>query len=459
MRKVHATETNMIDETVARSDRLPDVVTRPTLRVLLLAYSISPFRGSEFSVGWNHVTYMSQFCDLTVLYGLAGPHMGDLEDVENYLRQNGEIPNVRFVAIRPPFIARLLNSPNRNGFMVYSFYMAYKVWHRAAAQKAQSLLANEPFDLVHYLCPIGYREPGFLWQFDRPYVWGPIGGMVPTRQLKGAPRSSASIWKTRLKNLTNAIQLRLSRRVAKALGRADVLVAATNENAEMIKTRFARDAKVVPENAIPDDWMPSEGADGQVAAGSHIRLVWVGSLDARKSPDLLIDALKRVPTEGWHLDIVGEGPLRDSLKCMISDAGLTEKVTLNGQISRSEVHNLMSRADLHIITSMNEANTTVVWEAMGSGVPTLSLEHSGMRDTLCDACGVLIPMSDYQKTCNAIASEIDRLICDPEELARKKAGALACAEAHLWSQRARTWLHIYDEAIVSHARNKPGAQS
>ncbi|WP_211340438.1 glycosyltransferase family 4 protein [Prosthecochloris vibrioformis] len=383
--------------------------------------------------------------------------MGDIEEIENYLQKNGEISNVRFIAIRPSLIARLLNSPNRKGFLVYSFYLAYKVWHRQAARKAQSLLASESFDLVHYLCPIGYREPGFLWQFDIPYVWGPIGGMVPTRSLNGAPRSTISIWKTRLKNLTNAIQLRLSRRVPKAIARADKLVAATSDNAEIIKARFGRDPQVLPENAIPNDWIQHEFKGGQTTVGSCVRLIWIGSLDARKSPDLLIDALKRVSASNWHIDLIGDGSLRSTLVTMIAAAGLGDKVTLTGLIPRSEVKKLMKGADLHIITSMNEANPTVLWEAMASGVPTISLEHCGMRDTICGSCGVLIPMSDYQETCDLIASEIDRFVNDSKILANKKSGVLSCAETHLWSNRANTWLKIYNEAIESHLSNKTRA--
>lgn len=459
MKNLTAIDGSMPELHTPVSSELPEGGTRRRLQLLLLAYSISPVRGSEYSVGWNHVTHMSKFCDITVLYGLAGPHMGDLEDIETYLQDKGELSNVRFIGIRPSLMAQILNAPNKMGFLVYSFYLAYKVWHRHAAREAQSLLAQEHFDLVHYLCPIGYREPGFLWQFDTPYVWGPIGGMVPTLHLKGATRSPAALWKTRLKNLINGIQLRMSRRVKKALERTDMPVAATSENAEVIQARFGRKAQVVPENAIPENWIPSEIESEQVTVASPIRLIWVGSLDTRKSPDLMIDALKQVSTKDWHLDLVGDGALRDNLKFMVDTAGLGDNVTLHGLIPRSDVQNLMAHADLHVITSMSEGNPTVIWEAMASGVPTLSLEHCGMHDTLCDICGILIPLSDYQETCKAIATEIDRLLREPETLARKKAGALACAKTHLWSQRAQTWLRIYDEAIENYARHKPSVAS
>jgi glycosyltransferase involved in cell wall biosynthesis len=144
---------------------------------------------------------------------------------------------------------------------------------------------------------------------------------------------------------------------------------------------------------------------------------------------------------------------------MITSAGLSDRITLHGLIPRSEVLKLMSVSDFHIITSMNEANTTVIWEAMGAGVPTLSLDHCGMHDTICEACGVLIPLSDYRNTCEAVAVELDRVIKEPEALAIKQMGVLACAKNHMWGQRAKAWLQIYDEAIKSHAMKKLGSRS
>ena len=45
--------------------------------ILVLAYAISPSKGSEYAVAWNYVTAMSRYHRLTVLYGTSGEHMGD----------------------------------------------------------------------------------------------------------------------------------------------------------------------------------------------------------------------------------------------------------------------------------------------------------------------------------------------------------------------------------------------
>ena len=56
-------------------------------KILVLAYAISPTRGSEYSVAWNYVQEMSKDNKLTVLYGASGDYMGDCEEMENYVNQ------------------------------------------------------------------------------------------------------------------------------------------------------------------------------------------------------------------------------------------------------------------------------------------------------------------------------------------------------------------------------------
>ena len=418
--------------------------------ILVLAYSISPERGSEYSVGWNYVTNMARDCDLTVLYGLAGPHMGDLEEIERFETETGGLENVTFEGIRPNALARLLNAPNRKGFLVYSFYLAYRVWHWQAARRARQIIAQQDVDVVHYLCPIGYREPGYLWQIDKPYIWGPVGGMVPTRLLKGAPRGWKARLKTAGKNLINAWQLRNSGRVRRALHRADVVIAATSENQAVMRDRFSIEALQFAENAIPDAWIDDAPSPAPRAEGAPLRLIWIGSLDARKSPDLLIEAVPAVPAIGWQLDIVGKGALSDKVAAMIAERGLQDRVTLHGHIPRERVQALLAGADAHLITSMGEGNPTTIWEAMAAGVPTVTLDHCGMHDVICEACGIRVPLGSWQETCDGLGAVLVRLLEDPALVTSLKEGTCRCRETYRWSHRRTEWRDLYQKAITHH---------
>ena len=145
------------------------------MNILILAYLLSPSKGSEYSVAWNYVTHMSKKNNLTVLYGASGNQMGDCDEMEDYIKQN-PIPNVCLIPIYPNKLANILNWPNRHHVLEYTFYYAYRVWHLQVYKVASELMETKHFDLIHYVGMIGYREPGYLWKLGLPYVWGPVGG-------------------------------------------------------------------------------------------------------------------------------------------------------------------------------------------------------------------------------------------------------------------------------------------
>ena len=175
--------------------------------ILVLAYAISPSKGSEYAVAWNYVTAMSRYHRLTVLYGTSGEHMGDTVEMERYIREH-PVPNVTFVAVAPSRTAERLNALNKRGIFVYSFYLAYRQWHKSVYRAARELVRKKHFDLIHYVGPIGYREPGYLWKLDLPYVWGPIGGTRnPSFRLLGAVSTFPGLCKLLFRTVANVLQL------------------------------------------------------------------------------------------------------------------------------------------------------------------------------------------------------------------------------------------------------------
>jgi glycosyltransferase involved in cell wall biosynthesis len=54
--------------------------------------------------------------------------------------------------------------------------------------------------------------------------------------------------------------------------------------------------------------------------GPDARFLYSGTLDSPRGVDLLLEALKLLPAQGWHLDITGHGPLEESISRFLSDA-------------------------------------------------------------------------------------------------------------------------------------------
>lgn len=411
-----------------------------------MAYAISPFRGSEYAVAWNYVTYMSKENDLTILYGMSDNHMGETHTLDKFLKENS-LPHVRFIEIKPNKLANLLNWPNRHNLLVYTFYYAFAEWQKCAYKMAKNLIQNEHFDLIHNVGPIGYREPGYLWKLGLPYVWGPVGGAnnVPWQLMKPMPLTGKL--KQAFRNVANTIQFHTKRRLKQALKATDVLLTATSENQRKFWEAYHKKSICLPENCITDNITLDESKFNNP---SYYRFIVIGTLDARKSVITLLKALTQVKQRNLlRIDIVGDGPLRVSLQRYASVHGIDNLITWHGQLPRNEAVKVFNSAHMHIITSVSEGNPTTIWEAMSYGVPTMSFDHCGMHDTLCKKCGILIPIAKHYEGCvGAVASAIEDLLGHPYRFRQLAEGVVGCAKCYTWNKREKFLNQLYDQLLI-----------
>lgn len=420
--------------------------------ILLLAYPVSPYRGSEYAVAWNHILNISQTNKITVLYGTAGDHIGDFKEMENYL-SNAQLNNVTFIPIKPSWRTSILNYLNVKNIFNYSFYWAYASWQAQVFHEVEKLVKRNKFDLIHFLCPIGYREPGYLWKLDIPYIWGPICGV------NNVPRQLLNITSTKgklrfyIRNIVNSLQFKYSRRLRKALEGVDLLLTATTETQEKFKIYHHKDSIYIPENAILEE--PQLCVEKFSNSNHKYKIVFVGRLDDGKACILLLKALTFIKNRNLiQVDIIGDGPLKGKLEKYVVDNNLDDIATFCGKLPRTEVLQKYKEAHLHVITSLSEANTTVIWEAMTNGVPTLSLDHCGMHDTICPKCGIKIPVTNSDQIVTDIAKEIDGLLENPHMFEKLAHGTIECAKKHMWEERAKRMNQYYDIAIERHKQQK-----
>lgn len=413
--------------------------------ILVMAYAISPYRGSEYAVAWNYVTHMSKNNNLTVLYGMSDNHMGETDTMEEYLKEHA-VNNVRFIAVKPNRLANLLNWPNRHDFLVYTFYYAFSVWQREAYNVAREISKAEHFDLIHYVGPIGYREPGYLWKLGLPYVWGPVGGVnnAPRQLMKHMPL--AGRMKQTFRSVANTIQFHTMHRLKKALEATDVLLTATSENQQKFRQVHHKDSICLPENCITGTITLDESKFNNPA---KYNIIVIGTLDARKSVGVFLEAMAQVRNrDKLHVDIVGDGPLRARLQGYDCEHGLDGLITWHGQLPRVEAVKIFNRAHLHVITSVSEGNPTTIWEAMSYGVPTMSFDHCGMHDILCSKCGILVPIAKRYEDCvSTVARNVDALLQHPERFRQLAHGTVECARKFTWAKREEFLNKLYDDLL------------
>lgn len=311
----------------------------------------------------------------------------------------------------------------------------------------KDIISKHHVDVVHYLNPIGFKEPGYLWKLDVPYVWGPIQ-TVANRPLPLYPALS-------LRGKINAVTrfvvhnalLYFSPRVRKAMKHADAIFTAVPKAHQDIKAIFHRDNIYLPENGIIEmnRTEPIE-YDGE----SDLRLIIIGSLIERKGVGILLNALRRVENRKWHLDVLGSGPLEGKLKSMAERYGLSHNISWLGNLPRFEVFEKLRAAHIHVISSLGEGNPTTLWEAMSLAVPTLTLDHCGMSAVVCEKCGIKIPIKAYEQVVNDMASQIEHFISNPERVASLSKGVIECAKKFMWDERIAIYDKVYEKLIGKH---------
>ena len=207
-----------------------------------------------------------------------------------------------------------------------------------------------------------------------------------------------------------------------------------------------KDSICIPENCITGNITLDETKFVNI---EKYHIIVIGTLDARKSVGIFLEALAQVQHYNLlHIDIVGDGPLRKSLQQYAIRHKLNEAITWHGQLSRAEAVKIFNSAHLHVITSVSEGNPTTIWEAMSYGVPTMSFDHCGMHDTICDKCGIRIPIAKRYEDCvTAIARNIDDLLAHPENFHQLAKGTVACAQHYTWAEREKFWNDLYDKLL------------
>jgi glycosyltransferase involved in cell wall biosynthesis len=220
---------------------------------------------------------------------------------------------------------------------------------------------------------------------------------------------NASTWKARLYPLRKAVTLWLERFAA--TGARFVVVHGERSYQKFLPIN--RDLiNVSPMIGITPDMFAFERGPG--SAGTDI--VFVGTLNARKGVDTLIDALGKAQNEVGRpitCKIVGNGDpiFVDGLSARIEQHGIGDKVQMVGRISSvPDIVAIYRSADILVVPSLAEGFPRVIYEAMSQGCLIVASDIGSISSVLTDGehC-LLVPPGDA----DALVRAIDRLRSDP----------------------------------------------
>lgn len=109
-------------------------------------------------------------------------------------------------------------------------------------------------------------------------------------------------------------------------------------------------------------------------------ILWCGRFLDWKHPDDAIRAAKKLSDSGYtfHMNFIGIGEMEETLKQLIKNYGLEERITLLGAMTPEKVRTYMESAGIYLFTSdQKEGWGAVLNEAMNSGCSVIASHAIG----------------------------------------------------------------------------------
>jgi glycosyltransferase involved in cell wall biosynthesis len=260
-----------------------------------------------------------------------------------------------------------------------------------AALRGVMLRRSESFDVIntHFVVPSGPVGDLLSRIYGVPNVLSVHGGDLydPTKRL--SPHRFAL----------------LRRPISRLLRRADALVGQSRNTLQHVEEIYAvrRHSHLIPLGIErPQSVAASTRRDFGIPDDAFV-MVTVGRLVARKATVQLVRALAAAQRPRVHLLIVGDGPDAVAVGNAASEAGLSERVHLVGQVHEQRKYQALGIADIFISATQHEGFGLVFLEAMACGLPIVCYDHGGQTDFLVDGeTGHLVALNDFDALTRAV---------------------------------------------------------
>ena len=312
------------------------------LSILINAYACSPNMGSEPGMAWNWCVNLAKHCELHII--TEGEFRDKIEAVLPTLPQG---KNMHFYYNPVPTKIRKMCWNQGD----WRFYIYYEQWQRKTLDIAKNIIRKNHIDIIHQLNMIGFREPGFLWILDKPFIWGPTNAKeaFPTAYLQGAD------WKKKMfitiKNTLNRLQLKSAKRVHKAAEKATFVVAASSDSGKAIQKYLHKTPVIINESGceIKKNNFIRSYPPGKI----EFELLWVGRFIFTKQLELALNTIAQCHNKHLRLHIVG-GDIEEekSYKELTSQLGIADQCVWHEKVSHDTVQKMMKEYDLFFFTSI-----------------------------------------------------------------------------------------------------------
>nr|WP_315212128.1 glycosyltransferase [uncultured Flavobacterium sp.] len=175
-------------------------------------------------------------------------------------------------------------------------------------------------------------------------------------------------------------------------------------------------------------------------------LISVGSLQQMyKSPDIVLEALKKLINEGVSCQLIwlGDGVFRSKMEGLARELDIEEYVLFKGNVSSESVRDYLLQSDIFVLASRTEGLPRAVVEAMAAGLPCIGTKVGGIPELLEEI--VLIPKEDSRALCQKVKDLIQNPDFYNEQARRNLLESKKYSESVLKEKRTSFYEYLIDK--------------
>lgn len=406
--------------------------------ILITAYAVNPYKGSEDGIGWNIIKGAAARNDVVAI-----TRVNNGTDIEKYLSENPLSKNhqLRFEYFDLPYWLRFWKKGSR-GSSIYHI-----LWHFGVVFFI--LKKHIRFDLAHHLNFNADWSPSFLYLLGKPFIWGPVGHhhKIPKSYIlphgKKAWLKDRAMWWVKSYFWKIDPFLFLTRSSARKI---------IGLNTSVFKVMKVAEHKQVIVPASGND-LPAIQA---VKKGKQFKALSVGRFVPLKGFDLTLRAFAKCyhsqPTEvqkNMQLTLIGKGPEKERLKILAEKLKLeNSSVHFVEWLNRDELDRYFSESSTFIFPS-HEGAGMVIPEALSFGLPVVVFDNYGPGELAGKNCGIKIPYTTYEQSIDDFSEAIEALMKDEkrrEDLSKNAREFFL--EKYTWEGKAQEIQKIYEEIFL-----------
>ncbi len=402
--------------------------------VLVTAYAVNPFKGSEDGTGWNIIRNLADQNNIVAI-----TRKNNRADIERYLDAQAlpEGQQLHFEYFDLPTWLSFWKKGGR-GSSVYHY-----LWHLGVVFFIMK--KRFKFEIAHHLNFHCDWTPTFLWLLGKPFVWGPLGHhhKIPRPYALAYGKKfyllDRLMWSVKWLFWTFDPFLKISKWTAsKVVG---------------VNTSVFEVLKVPAQKRVVLPAVATETPNSQPMPTAKFQVLTIGRFVPLKAFDLAIRSFahcfhQQIPARQakMQLTLIGQGPEKASLQQIAEACQLPSSAILFVDwLTRSELDQYFATSKLYLFPS-HEGAGMVIPEAFSYGLPVVCFDNYGPGELVKDSCAIRIPYSNPEASIAAFSRAIGVYLHDEEFRSKHSENALQVFKnSYTWSRKALVFQAIYDE--------------